>query len=101
MGRKCSRCCTMTSKVRVAALFLLSMSAALFAESSQTPEQLVEHSRETSDLAATGAYQLQATVVLNPGASKEKEIAGTITIVAARTCTVPTSRCATIVKPDG
>jgi hypothetical protein len=74
----------MTGKVRVAALFLLSMSAALFAESSQTPEQLVEHSRETSDLAATGAYQLQATVVLNPGASKEKEIAGTITIVRGK-----------------
>jgi hypothetical protein len=74
----------MTSNARLTAFLLLSLSGGLFAQSAQTPEQLVEHSRETSDLSATGPYQLQATVVLNPEASKEKEIAGTITIVRGK-----------------
>ena len=63
----------------MAALLLLSIGGALFAQSSQTPQQLVERSWEASDLSGTGAYQLQATVVLNPGSSKE--IAGTINIL--------------------
>ena len=41
------------------------------AESPQTPQQLVELSRKASDLSAIGPYQLNATVVLNPGTSKE------------------------------
>lgn len=84
MGQKCFRCCIMTSNARLAAVLLLSIGSALFAQSSQTPQQLLEHSREASDLSGTGPYQLQATVVLNPGASKEKEIAGTITIVRGK-----------------
>ena len=61
---------------------LLSSVGTLFAQSSQTPEQLVAQSREASDLSAIGPYQLQATVVLNPGTSKE--IAGTITILRGK-----------------
>jgi len=44
----------------------------------QTPAQLVELSRTASDLSAVGSYQLQATVVLNPGSSKA--VSGPITI---------------------
>jgi hypothetical protein len=44
---------------------------AFSAESLQTPQQLVELSRKASDLSAVGPYQLDATVVLNPGTSKE------------------------------
>jgi hypothetical protein len=51
---------------------------ALSAESPQTPQQLVELSRKASDLSAVGSYQLQATVVLNPGTSKE--VSGPITL---------------------
>ena len=46
--------------------------------SAQTPAQLVELSRRASDLSAVGSYQLQGTVVLNPGSPKP--VSGPITI---------------------
>jgi hypothetical protein len=69
----------MTSKRRLFVLVLLCLGFLEFAaESPRTPQQLVELSRKASDLSEVGPYQVQATVVLNPGTSRE--ISGEITI---------------------
>lgn len=78
--RKCFHCCTMTSKKNLLVLLPLYLASLAFsAESLRTPQQLVELSRKASDLSAVGLYQLNATVVLNPGTSKE--VSGPITIL--------------------
>jgi TonB-like protein len=53
--------------------------SALAAGPPHTPQQMLDLSRTASDLSEAGPYQLQATVVLNPGTSKE--IAGQISIL--------------------
>src|SRR3954464_528806 len=80
MGQKCFRCCIMTSKTRRRVLLLFCLSASVFAaESARTPRELVDLSRRVSDLSTVGPYQLNATIVLNPGTSKETS--GRITIL--------------------
>ena len=70
----------MTSKGHFLVLLPLYLaSLALSAESPRTPQQLVELSRKASDLSAVGPYQLNATVALNPGTSRE--VSGPITIL--------------------
>ena len=70
----------MTSNKKLLVLLPLYLAfLALSADSPQTPQQLVELSRKASDLSAVGPYQLNATVVLNPGTSKE--VSGPITIL--------------------
>jgi hypothetical protein len=66
----------MTNRLLVFALTCVGLLAPV--ASAQTPAQLVELSRRASDLSAVGSYQLQGTVVLNPGSSKA--VSGPITI---------------------
>jgi hypothetical protein len=68
----------MTSKTSFV-LVLAGFGFLSFAVESQTPQQLVELSRRASDLSEVGSYQLQGTVVLNPGTSKE--VSGPITVL--------------------
>lgn len=70
----------MTSKKKRQVLLLFCLIVSVFAAGSpQTPQELVERSRRASDLSAAGPYQLNATVVLNPGTSKE--VSGPIIIL--------------------
>ena len=70
----------MTSRLKAQALLLFCLSASVFAtESQRTLQELVDLSRRESDLSAAGPYQVNATVVLKSGTSKD--ISGTIVIL--------------------
>jgi hypothetical protein len=71
----------MTSRTRLLASLLLPCVGflVLAAELPAAPEQLVALSRKAVDLSAVGSYRLNATVVLNPGTSKE--VSGPITLL--------------------
>jgi hypothetical protein len=70
----------MTTKKKLLVLLPLCLAfLALRAESLETPEQIVALSRKAVDLSAVGPYRLNATVVLNPGTSKE--VSGPITLI--------------------
>jgi hypothetical protein len=70
----------MTDKPTLAlALGLVLAASALGQEPPKTPQQLIELSRQATDLVSAGAYQLRATVVLNPRSAKE--LKGQITVL--------------------
>ena len=70
----------MTSKTRHVVLLPLYLAfLAIGAQSQQTPQELLELSWKASDLSVLGPYQLNATVVLNPGTSRE--VSGQVTLL--------------------
>ncbi|HEX7284814.1 MAG TPA: energy transducer TonB [Candidatus Angelobacter sp.] len=70
----------MTNKTTLAIVLGLSFAAnARGQEPPKSPQQLIELSRQATDLVPLGPYQLRATVVLNPRTAKE--LKGQITVL--------------------
>ncbi len=70
MGQKCSRCCTMTSRVPSTVLLVL-LSVSAFASEKPTPQELLDAAHKASDISSLAPYILTGTVVVNPGTKQE------------------------------
>jgi hypothetical protein len=70
MALRCSRCCTMTSKLAFTVLAAL-LAANAFAGDKPSTQELLEAAHKASDLSAFGPYVLTGTLVVNPGTKKE------------------------------
>jgi hypothetical protein len=70
-GRKCFRCCIMTSKLHCAVAVVLVALAGHAADKKPDPSQLISAANKNSDLSAIPSHRLTGTVVLSPGTRNE------------------------------